>query len=71
MNSLQVEERSTVGSSSASKDPFLLYVLLVVVTIYITMSLYFIFNTVSRLESTSRAVGLDRKAEATPEPDRT
>ena len=52
MNSLQVEERSTVQSSSASKGPFLLHVLLVVVTIYITTSLYFIFNTLSRLEST-------------------
>ena len=52
MNSLQVEERSTVGSSSASKGPFLLYVLLAVVTIYIIMSFYLIFNTLGRLEST-------------------
>ena len=52
MNSLQVEERSTVESSSASKGPFLLYVLLVVVTIYIIMSSYLVFNTLSRLEST-------------------
>ncbi len=52
MNSLQVEERSTVESSSTSKNPFLLYVLLVVITIYITMSSYRIFNTLSRLEST-------------------
>ena len=52
MNSLQVEERSTVQSSSASKSPFLLYVLLVVVTIYIIMSSYLVFNTLSRLEST-------------------
>ena len=51
MNSLQVEERSA-ESSSASKSPFLLYVLLVVITIYITMSSYRIFNTLSRLEST-------------------
>jgi len=52
MNSLQVEERRTVESSSASKGPFLLYVLLVVVTIYIIMSSYHIFHTLSRLEST-------------------
>jgi len=52
MNSLQVEERSTEESSSASKSPFLLYVFLVVVTIYIIMSSYLIFNTLSRLEST-------------------
>ena len=52
MNSLQVEERSTVESFSASKSPFLLYVLLVVVTIYIIMSSYLVFNTLSRLEST-------------------
>ena len=52
MNSLQVEERSTVESFSASKSPFLLYVLLVVVTIYLIMSSYLVFNTLSRLEST-------------------
>ena len=53
MNSLQVGERSTVKSSSASKSPFLLYVLLVVITIYTTMSSYLIFNMLSRLESTA------------------
>ena len=52
MNSLQVEERSTVESSSAGKSPFLLYVLLVVVTIYSIMSSCLVFNTFSRLEST-------------------
>ena len=52
MNSLHVEERSTVESSGASRGTSLPYALLVVVTIYIITSLYLIVDTRSRLEST-------------------
>lgn len=51
MSFLQVEERHTLEASS-NKSPLLLYILLVVTTIYFILSLYFNFNTRSRLEST-------------------
>jgi len=51
MNSLQVEKRNAVYTSSASKSTLLPYLLVIVTTICFILSLYLNFNTRSRLES--------------------
>ncbi len=55
MNLLEVEEQSTVGTSSTSKSPRVVYVLLVITAVYIIFSLYLIFNTRSRLTASEAA----------------
>ncbi len=55
MNVLEVEEQIPVRTRTIGKDRILRYVLLSVAAIYIIVSLYFIFNTRSRLASIAAA----------------
>ncbi|MGA3128558.1 MAG: hypothetical protein ABSD13_17785 [Candidatus Korobacteraceae bacterium] len=55
MNLFEVEDQSTVATSSPSKSSRVVYVLLVVTAVYIIFSLSLIFNTRSRLAASEAA----------------